>query len=74
MGKSIGKSGNRKNHTKEDPTATLISKNSTPLRAERFSCILIPAMARIGTSKTAVAVLLRNIRKTTVTIIKPDRT
>ena len=40
----------------DDPIATPINKVSTPPNDDRFSRILIPAIARIGTSKAAVAV------------------
>jgi hypothetical protein len=40
----------------DDPMATPINKVSTPPNDDRFSRMLIPAMARIGTSNAAVAV------------------
>lgn len=40
----------------DEPIATPISNVSTPPNADRFSRMLLPAMARIGTSSAAVAV------------------
>lgn len=40
----------------DEPIATPINKVSTPPSEDRFSRILLPAMARMGTSNAAVAV------------------
>ena len=40
----------------DEPIATPINQVSTPPKEDRFSRILLPAMARMGTSNAAVAV------------------
>ena len=40
----------------DEPIATPINKVSTPPKEDRFSRMLLPAMARMGTSNAAVAV------------------